>query len=213
MKPIDASAPTHVNIVKPSPVLPDRHNFARVIGDVNPRTKLVAETLPSQPTKEELLNPSIDKTLGASTANGPTLVTVCADVQNYDNMNDSDDERLIIDELRDTASIDSEEAVTRMHVFRDTLSNFFPVQDLAPPPPTPSISLTSPSMSRLASPAPSETSQISAMTGNLIAGEKCFPPVKRAPQLTHTVSKPPPFPKETFCPSESTSQTTMLPPS
>ena len=51
------------------------------------------------------------------------------------------------------------------------------------------------------------------MTGNLIAGEKCFPPVKRAPQLTHTFSKPPPFPKETFCPSESTSQTTMPPPS
>ena len=147
MKPIDASAPTHADIVKPSPVLPDTHNFTRVIGDVNPRTKLVAETLPSQPTKEELLTSTIDKTLGASTEDGPTLVTVCADVQNYDNMNDSDDERLIIDELCDTASIDSEEAVTRMHVFRETLSNFFPVQDLVPPPPTPSISLTSPSTS------------------------------------------------------------------
>ena len=67
MKPIDASAPTHDDIVKLSPVLPDPHNFTRVIGDVNPRTKLVAETLPSQPTKEELLTSTIDETLGTST--------------------------------------------------------------------------------------------------------------------------------------------------
>ena len=55
----------------------------------------------------------------------PTLVTVCTENDEFQAPEqDSDPERLVIDDLNDSISV-HEENVTKMHVFRETLSSFF----------------------------------------------------------------------------------------
>ena len=178
MKPVENAAAK--NIVKQPPKLSDPHNFTDAISNISPRTKIVGSpnSLKMSSQKKEKSYAQNDNSFVSDNDDEPTLVTVCTEDDEFHALEqDSDPERFMIDKLTHSINV-HEENVMKMHVFRETLSSFFPTHDLKIQSPAPSTSLCSPLSVQIPSPNPSEFSQISTMTGNLSLGEHCIPPVK-----------------------------------